>query len=129
VFFDHERLGGAEEAARAAFQTGVEIRQALARTALPTAIGIGGGPVIAGILGARGIRLDYTVIGDPVNLASRLAAMAHGLEEPRLVLAESVRSLLGDATAFRDLGEVTVKGKARSIRVFQLLQTPESPTA
>jgi hypothetical protein len=60
-------------------------------------------------------RLDYTAIGNPVNLAARLQANT----EPGTILVDAeTRSLVDGSVATEDLGTVTIKGFARPVRVF-----------
>jgi adenylate cyclase len=87
--------------------------------ALPTRFGLSSGKVTVGNVGAIH-RLSYTVLGDPVNLAQRLEALNSKLNTS--VLAdENVRNAAGDGFAWRDVGEVEIKGKMASVRAFELL--------
>ena len=80
-------------------------------------IGINTGEVVAGAIGAKG-RLNYTVHGDAVNLAARLEALnrEHG---SRLLVSESTAMLI-EASELLQVGETTVRGQTRSIRLFSL---------
>ncbi len=122
VFFDHETLGGAERAAQAAVAVCGHVRARLAAAACPPPVmGLNAGSVIAGILGARNVRVAYTVIGDTVNLAARLATLANTVEGSRTVLSGTVRTALGDATAVERLPFRRVKGKTQEVEVFLLV--------
>jgi len=72
---------------------------------LAVRIGIAGGPVMAGVIGAD--KFSYDVWGDTVNLASRLES--HGLPGEIQVTAE-VREALGDGFVFEPRGPIEVKG-------------------
>lgn len=87
--------------------------------AVELGIGINGGVVIAGSLGnAR--RTEYTVIGDPVNVASRLCALAAGGE---ILVGESTAGRLSHLGSLEPLPPARVKGKARPVPLFRVTPT------
>jgi len=124
---------GVEHAARA-LQAAIAMRQAMSGivTPFPAHLGIGlvQGPVLSGILGAEEVRLEYTVIGDTVNLASRLADMAIVQAPGRTILddrlAESLLKMPESARCIRPLATATVKGKKREVKVYEVLESPTS---
>lgn len=84
--------------------------------AILVGIGLNTGEVLLGNVGSED-RMDFTAIGDPVNVAARLQGLAR--EHPVLVGAHTA-ALAGDAFAFTDLGEQPLKGRQAPMRVFAL---------
>lgn len=83
------------------------------------AIGIASGTVIAGVLGARQVRLDHTVIGDPDNLAARLMVLAETVAKVRVLLCEPTVRAAPAGFQARPLPARMVKGKTREVRPYQ----------
>ena len=80
-------------------------------------VGINTGEVVAGYIGSSQA-LEYTVIGDPVNSGARLCSLA---QPGQILVSEGTFSRLGGQFETRELPEEKVKGKARAIRVFEVL--------
>lgn len=80
--------------------------------------GINSGAAVAGFLGASG-RMEYTVIGDPVNVASRLTSNDIARRDQVACSAETL-ALLGDDVIKVDLGAIFVKGRAEPVRCYQI---------
>jgi adenylate cyclase len=91
---------------------------------LKMGIGINYGEVIVGNIGATGAteKMELTVIGDPVNLASRLEGLTKefGLE---LLLGEGAADLVTEVFHLQFVDLVRVKGKKQPIRVYTVLGT------
>lgn len=98
-----------------------------AQRGLPPAamrVGIHTGPLVAGSLGGSD-RMEYTVIGDTVNTASRLESFDKGVVDPenpdrvcRILVGETTLSLLDGAYKAKCVGEVSLKGKADKVTVY-----------
>ena len=89
----------------------------------PVAAGIHAGEIIAGLLGVSSQR-DFTIIGDAVNTAARINAMAAGLGSDRYLVSQAVADTLNDNMAcFRVHESVQLKGKAERIKLLQILFT------
>ncbi len=82
-------------------------------------VGINSGIVMAGNMGSEE-RFDFTVIGDNVNIASRLESLnkMYGTE---IIISESTMKKIAGRLAVRELDSVKVKGKRQDIKIFELI--------
>ena len=86
-------------------------------------IGVNTGDVIVGNVGSTKKR-NYTVLGDPVNLASRLEG-ANKEFHTAILLGPRTAAALGGALVTRPVAQLKVKGKKQAVEVFELIGEPE----
>ena len=82
-------------------------------------IGINSGEMISGNIGSANLRrLDYTVIGDVVNVAQRLQTVA---KEGQILITESSYQKIKEFFNCAKIGEVNLKNKAHNLIVYEVL--------
>lgn len=111
-------------AARAALEMRIELNKLnelrISRGQGPIKIGVGlhCGEAVAGTIGSKS-RLEYTIIGDTVNQASRLEAStkAFGLD---MLISEEMMEKVKDSYIVEYAGSAEVKGKAQALKMFRV---------
>jgi adenylate cyclase len=119
----------AEHAVAAAVDMVKELRELNAEWAargmaqLDIGVGVNSGDMIAGNIGSSSI-MSYTVIGDNVNLGSRLESLNKEYKT-RIIISDATRTRLTTPYDVRPLGDVVVKGKSKAVAIFEIkVQAP-----
>jgi adenylate cyclase len=118
-----------------AVQSALDMRQRLqefnqrriiqAQPQIKIGIGISSGEVVSGNIGSHK-RMDYTVIGDAVNLSARLETVTkeYGCD---IIISESTYQLCCDRIWVRQLDRIRVKGKNQAVNIYELISDRTSP--
>lgn len=98
----------------------VHLQQKYGRT-VSFGIGIHCGPAIVGNVG-NNVRMDYTAIGDTVNISARLESQARA---GQVLLSQTVYEAVKDRITAVDLGIIELKGKSQGVRIYGLAHINE----
>lgn len=114
IVFEHERDDQrvASMAINAAANISSQFKTA---TGFDLGLGINTGLTVAGVMGAASARLSRTVVGDPVNLAARLASLAAHRPEGGIVISGQMKQGLPEGFTAEKLPISHVKGKTQSV--------------
>src|SRR5882757_1947467 len=83
-------------------------------------IGINSGEMVSGNIGSASLkRLDYTVIGDAVNLAQRLQSAA---KASQIIITEEVYEMAKESFKCQKIGEVVLKNKAKPVTIYEVME-------
>ncbi|MBF0590488.1 MAG: adenylate/guanylate cyclase domain-containing protein [Nitrospirae bacterium] len=99
-------------------------------------IGINSGEVLVGNIGAEGMQMDYTIIGDDVNLGSRIEALTRKYKTHMLIseftvqlLREGIANNTIKGISLRGIERVVVKGKKKPVTIYEVTSLdPQSPS-
>lgn len=128
-------LNPSAEHAWGAVKTALDMQRALVqfnaeqtRVQLPQlriGVGVATGKVVAGNIGGQG-RIEYTVIGDTVNLASRLQSMTKEVGQDILINEAAYLALTEKPIHAKPLPPLEIRGKAESVKVFSIGDEPDT---
>jgi adenylate cyclase len=116
----------AERAVRCALAMIVRLKELQAKWAaegryvIDIGIGINTGEMVVGNMGAEGKKMDYTVIGDNVNLGARLEGLTRKYNN-HIIISEYTYERVRDIVRATELDSVTVKGKEKPVVVYDLV--------
>ncbi|HEV8584647.1 MAG TPA: CHASE2 domain-containing protein [Methylomirabilota bacterium] len=87
--------------------------------AIRNGVGINTGDAVVGTLGSKQL-LQYTAIGDTINLGARLESITKEYKS-NIIISESTYELVKGQFVTKELGEVTVKGKTKPVKIYSVL--------
>lgn len=131
VFYEQDTLKQSVNTALQAIYCGMEMRERLGefnakrvrtnKAAIEIGIGINSGEIISGPIGSPD-RMDYTVIGDVVNLASRIEKISKQGRHTRIVFSDKVEERVRGLLDYAELSREPIRGKEEEVVVFELVK-------
>jgi adenylate cyclase len=121
----------AARAVRTALEFQARLREVIASfddrdlTELSCGVGINTGDAVVGTIGSEQ-RLEYTAIGDTINIGARLESLTREHRVP-ILISESTCEEIRGAFEVRYLGEVPVRGKAAPVKIYAVLGPAGQP--
>lgn len=104
-----------------ACKTALEITKAYEKSKFKIQIGLASGDAVSGKIGSLHGKLDFTVIGNPVNLASRLKAFAKLANSTGIILCPNTIRILKGKCQVNYITRAPIKGRTRSFPIYELL--------
>jgi adenylate cyclase len=95
---------------------------------LYTRLGINSGDMVVGFMGTPA-KMDYTIMGNAVNLAARLEGVNKQYDTKGILISEYTREHIGDEFIIRPLSRVTVVGIPVPLRLYELMEIRSEATA
>lgn len=92
---------------------------------LSCGIGLNSGPVLKGRIGST-VKHDTTIIGDTVNVASRLQHLNKEYDAP-LIISQATAKLVHNTVELKELGDIQLRGKKQSLRIYAWQGSTEKP--
>ncbi|MFZ5952266.1 MAG: adenylate/guanylate cyclase domain-containing protein [Candidatus Rifleibacteriota bacterium] len=99
----------------------LQMQKLMAQENMPIQAGIASGFVVSGKIGSRSGKLDFTVIGDPVNLAARLKGQACKACQTGILISASVIRKARGMVKVNFIERVSLKGKTRKYQLYELV--------
>ncbi len=88
--------------------------------AVKTRMGINCGSAIVGNIGSLGKKIEFTALGDSVNIAARLES-ANKIYKTTILISEAVADIVRDVMMLRRLDRLRLRGKNQFVRVYELV--------
>ncbi len=114
-----------------AIRAGLEILELVDNSQYPTSeqfaigVGVNTGPVMAGYIGSKD-RVEFTVVGDTVNVASRLGELS---KPDKLFIGPITRAAISGEFESTRMGEMEIRGRAAPIQVYQVIAPSAVPAS
>jgi len=105
-------------AVKTALEMKVRIEQIREKYPIRVGIGVNTGPMICGNIGSHQ-RMDYTVVGDAVNLASRLEGLTKDYDA-QIIVSEATYRAVETKVQAREIGWAKIKGKEKEVHIYEI---------